>query len=177
LATFAEKTKDAVRTIPLSSRLRMGDDRDRLGLGYSTFFAELTVPPPSPERLDLQFAITETGGGRLQDVKLNLQLCLKAGESLETAGSKIMLSEDRIELGPEQIGGLIRHRGWTLTVDPAARLTWPVLPFNPYANAPEKDMRHAVGVLTVPVSVKPPPSDAPLNWRRGEIAFELSTTP
>jgi hypothetical protein len=30
LATFAERTRDAVRTIPLSSRLRMSDDRDRL---------------------------------------------------------------------------------------------------------------------------------------------------
>jgi hypothetical protein len=47
------------------------------------------------------------------------------------------------------------------------------LPFNPYANAKETDIRHAVGVLTVPVVVEPPPADAALNWRRGEIAFEL----
>ena len=46
LATFLEKTKDSVTTIPLSSRLRMSDERDRLGLGYSTFFAEAEVPPP-----------------------------------------------------------------------------------------------------------------------------------
>jgi hypothetical protein len=155
----------------------MSDDGDRLGLGYSTFFAELTVPSPSPKRVNLHFAITETGGGRLQDVKLNLQLCLKAGEMLETAHSKIKLSEDRVELGPDQIGGLIRHRGWTLKVDPTARLTWPVLPFNPYANGPEKELRHAVGVLTVPVAVHRPPADAPLNWRRGEVVFELEATP
>ena len=74
---------------------------------------------------------------------------------------------------PYQIAGWLRHRGWTLHVDPAARLTWPVLPFNPYANAPEKNLRHAVGVLTVPVTVRPPPRDAPLDWRRGEIVFEL----
>ena len=105
--------------------------------------------------------------------RLNLQLCLRAGEALETAKTKIVLGARPLELGPDQIGGWLRHRGWTLHVDPAARLTWPVLPFNPYANAPEKDLRHAVGVLTVPVTVRPPPADAPLDWRRGEVAFEL----
>jgi hypothetical protein len=60
-------------------------------------------------------------------------------------------------------------------VDNSARLVWPVLPFNPYRNAPETDMRHAIGVLTVPVQVHPPAAGA-LNWRRGEIAFELAST-
>src|SRR5262249_61628561 len=46
LATFLDRAKDRVTTIPLSSRLRMGDERDRLGLGYNTFFAELEVPTP-----------------------------------------------------------------------------------------------------------------------------------
>jgi hypothetical protein len=174
LATFLEKSKERITTIPLSSRLRMHDDRDRLGLGYHTFFAELEVPPPSQERLPFRFAITETGRGRLQDVKLNLQLCLKAGETLTTATSKIVLGQDRVELGPAQIGGVLRHRGWALRVDPNARLVWPILPFNPYKNAPETDMRHAVGVLTVPVQVHPPTEGA-LNWRRGEIAFALET--
>src|SRR5262245_53593413 len=85
LATFREKTKDKVTTIPLSSRLRMNDDRDRLGLGYSTFFAEAVIPRPTDEQVTVRFAITETGRGRLQDVQLNLQLVLKAGEPLETA--------------------------------------------------------------------------------------------
>jgi hypothetical protein len=181
LATFLEKTKDKVTTIPLSSKLHLGqvsapDDReknDRLGLGYSTFWADLEVPPPTDERFPFRFAITETGRGRLQDVKLNLQLRLQAGELLETAKTKITLDDKRIELSPDQIGGWIRHRGWTLHVNPAARLVWPVLPFNPYANGPEKDLRHAVGVLTVPVTVEPPPADAALNWRRGAIAFAL----
>lgn len=173
LATFAERSDAGVRTIPLSSRLRMNDDRDRLGLGYSTFFAELEVPTPSSDRLPLRFAITETGGGRLMDLTLNLQLCLKFGEVLETARAKWTLGEEHLELGPDQIGGWIRHHGWTLRVDPSARLTWPVLPFNPYANAPEKELRFAVGALSMPVTVKAPPADAALNWRRCEIAFEL----
>ncbi len=176
LATFVDRTKDRVFTIPFSSRLRLGDDRDRLGLGYHTFFAEAEVPTPSEDHLPFRFAITETGRGRLQDAQLNLQLCLKAGETLETAKTKVVLSEQRVELGPDQIGGWLRHRGWTLRVDPAARLVWPVLPFNPYRNAPETDLRYAVGALSVPVKVQPPPAGG-LSWRRGEIAFTLETTP
>jgi hypothetical protein len=173
LATFLETSKDGMTTIPLSSRLRMSDDGDRLGLGYSTFFAEANVPAPSQVRLRIHFAVTETGKGRLHDLHLNLQLRLKAGERLETAKSQIVLNESRLELGPDQLGGWLRHRGWTLHVDPTARLRWPVLPFNPYSNAPEKDLRQAIGVLTVPVTVRPPPAGAPLDWRGGEASFEL----
>jgi hypothetical protein len=173
LATFSDRQGEKLTTIPLSSRLRMADERDRLGLAYSTFFAEAEILTPSENRLALRFAIVETGRGRLQDASLHLQLCLKAGETLETGTTKIVLDDKRIELTPEQIGGVIRHRGWTLRVDPAARLTWPILPFNPYANAPEKELRYAVGALTVPVKVQPPPADAALNWRRGGMEFAL----
>jgi hypothetical protein len=176
LATFLEKTGDRVTTIPLSSRLRMSDERDRLALGYSTFFAEAEVPKPTDEQMAFRFVVTETGRGRLQDVQLNLQLVLKAGETLETAKTKVVLNDKRIELGPGQIGGELRHRGWTLRVDPTARLVWPVLPYNPYRNGPETDLRHAVGVLSVPVKVEPPPEGG-LNWRRGEIAFTVLVKP
>ncbi len=173
LATFLEKSKGQATTIPLSSRLRMGDERDRLGLAYRTFFAELEVPPPALDRMPFRVTITETGRGRLEEAQLNLQLCLKAGETLEAAGTKVVLDENRVEL---EIGGWVRHRGWTLRVDSAARLVWPVLPFNPYRNAPETDLRHAVGVLTVPIKVAPPAEGA-LNWRRQEIAFALEAAP
>jgi hypothetical protein len=176
LATFLEKTRDRVTTIPLSSRLRMSEERDRLGLGYHTFFAEAEVPKPAEDQMQFRFAITETGRGRLQDVRLNLQLVLKVGGTLETAKTKVVLDERRRELTPDQIGGWIRHRGWTLRVDPTARLVWPILPFNPYRNAPETDLRHAVGVLSVPVKLQPPPEGG-LNWRRGEIAFVLEAKP
>jgi len=173
LATFSDRAGETLVTIPLSSRLRMADERDRLGLAYSTFFAEAELPAPSAERMAIHFAITETGRGRLRDAELHLQLCLHAGEPLEAGGAKIALDDKPLELGPEQLGGVIRHRGWTLRVDRPARLKWPVLPFNPYANAPEKELRYAVGVLTVPVQVDPPPDGAALNWRRGAIAISL----
>jgi len=61
-------------------------------------------------------------------------------------------------------------------VDPAARVVWPVLPFNPYRNAPETDLVHAVGALSVPVKVQEPPPGG-LNWRQGEITFTLEAKP
>ncbi|MEX0704204.1 MAG: hypothetical protein WD069_19045 [Planctomycetales bacterium] len=172
LATFLEKFGDGTTTVPRNNRLRMSDERDRLGLAYNTFFAEIEVPAPEAERLELRFTITELSVGRLQEAQLNLQLVLQPGEVLETAKTKVTLDDRRIELGPEQIGGWIRHRGWKLAVDPSARLVWPVYPFSPYRNAPETDIKYAVGALSVPVKVSPPREGA-LNWRRQNIAFTL----
>jgi hypothetical protein len=176
LATLLEKTRDQTHHIPLSSRLRMTDERDRLGLAYETFFAELDVPTPSGSTFPFRFTVIETNPNRMEEVTLTLQLCLKAGEVLETVRSRTILGAMRIELGPEAIGGTIRHHGWTLKVDPTARLTWPVYPFNPYSNGPETDLSYAVGALSVPVKVQQP-AEGTLPWRRQEIAFEIEASP
>jgi hypothetical protein len=34
-----------------------------------------------------------------------------------------------------------------------ARLTWPAYPHNPYADAPETALEHAVGVVSVPLKL------------------------
>ena len=99
----------------------MADERDRLGLAFTTFFAEPDVPTPTPEKVSVRAAVTETGRGRQKGGQMTLQLCLKAGEVLETATTKVVLGEKRLELGPKELGGVVRHRGWVLTVDPAAR--------------------------------------------------------
>lgn len=175
LATIMEKAEGQVITVPRSSRLRMATELDRLGLAYLTFFAELHVPRPEPDRVSFQFKVTEVGQNRMGNALINLQLVLKPGEVLETAHTKVTLGETPVELTPEQIGGWIRHRGWTLKVPPNARLTWPVLPFNPYSNKPETELRHAVGRLYVPLKVEKQPGWA-LNWGRQEVEFTLETT-
>ena len=172
LATFAETADGQVTSVPFNSRLRMSDESDRLGMAHRRFFAVLNVAPPQPKRLDFSFEIVEQGHGRMKDVTLNLQLVLKSGDILETAHAKIVLGSDHVELEPDEIGGWIRHRGWTLHVDPTARLTWPVFGFNPYRNAPETELQYAVGLLSVPIKLQPPPH-GPLNWRRQKIAFGL----
>jgi hypothetical protein len=106
---------------------------------------------------------------------VTLQLVLKSGETLETgAGRKIVLGSEPVELAPEAIGGWLRHRGWTLHVDPAARLVWPIYPYNPYAGAPETTLEHAVGALSVPLRLKSRPGHY-VRPGEQEIAFSIET--
>jgi hypothetical protein len=176
LATVMEKAEGEMVTVPRTSQLRMTDDLDRLGLAYLRFFVDLQVPRPEAERITFQFKVTEVGPNRMGDAHINLQLVLKPGEVLETAQTKITLDKSPVEMGPAQLGGWIRHRGWTLKVPPGSHLNWPVLPFNPYRNALETDLRYAVGRLRVPLEVKPWPGWA-LNWRRQDIEFSLEVAP
>jgi hypothetical protein len=172
LATFSERLLGQVFHIPISSRLQMGADRDRLSLAYNTYFVDLYVPPPAEDELSLRFAITGRGEAS-SDPKLTLQLCLKAGEPLETAaGRRITLSAEPLSLGPDEIGGWIRHRGWTLKVDPTARLSWPVYPHNPYADRPETNVERAVGALSVPLTLK---KGRYIRTGEQEILFTLQT--
>jgi hypothetical protein len=58
-------------------------------------------------------------------------------------------------------------------VDPSARLVWPVHPFNPYANAPEEGLRHAVAALSVPIRLQAKPGH-PVRPNEQEIKFRLT---
>ena len=171
-ATFQEKLMGNYHTIPISTRLQMADDTNRLSLAYNTFFADLYMPAPSEKEPKFRFVIA--GIGRpAEDPALNLQLCLRSGKMLETAaGKKIMLSGDRIELSPQEIGRWIKHNGWTLQVDPGASLSWPIYPFNPYADKPEENLVRAVRRLTVPLKEMPGRYVRP---NEQEIALVLKT--
>jgi hypothetical protein len=172
LATFSERLLGQVVHMPISTRLQMSEGKDRLSLAYNTFFSDLYVSAPSNTELPFRFSITGKGKPA-DDVRLTLQLCLKAGETLETgAGRKIVLAADRIELQPSELGGWIRHHGWTLTIDPTARLIWPVYPHNPYADAPETSLEYAVGALWVPLRLKSRPGHYVLPGEQ-EISFVL----
>ncbi len=154
LATFSEKVMGVTVHMPNSTRLQMGEHEDRLSLAFNTFFSDLFVPVPTGDELALGFRIGARGE-LAESARLTLQLVLKAGETLETgAGRRITLGADRIELGPAELGGSIRHHGWIMKVDPAARLVWPVYPFNPYGNAPETSLEWAVGALSVDLHPK-----------------------
>ncbi|MEP7270360.1 MAG: hypothetical protein ABI882_02595, partial [Acidobacteriota bacterium] len=173
LATFSEKLLGQTVHLPISTRLQMSDAQDRLSLAYNTFFSDLYVPTPSEHELILRFAITGRGSPA-DDPRLTLQLCLKAGETLETgAGKKVVLGAERMELPPDKLGGWIRHRGWTMKLDPASRLVWPVYPHNPYTNTPETAIEHAVGALSVPLRLKPHPGRY-IRTGEQEIVFTLT---
>lgn len=170
LATFQERVNAEVFHMPQASRLRMGEAQDQLALSYNTIFTELAVPRPGQKRLE--FTFTMTPRSRAPEAQLNLQLMLKAGEPLETgSGAKVMLGSERLELSPGDLGGWIRHRGWTLRLDPNARLAWPVFPFNPYSNGPATSLQAAVGVITVPVTARR--ESGPLRRGDQQISFAL----
>jgi hypothetical protein len=156
LATFFEKVAGGIVHMPQVSRLRMNDAAGHLATAYNTFFSELEVSPPMANAVKVRFTITPKS--RTIDAQLNLQLALKANETLTTgAGKNITLGSEPVQLAPADLGGWISHRGWTIRLDPAARLTWPVYPFNPYGNAPVTSLNAAVGVLSVPVTALRPP--------------------
>ena len=151
LATFFEKVGGRVYHMPVASRLRMLEGQDRLSLAYNTFFTDLEVGAPSGESLPFRFVISRKG--RFEEAQLTLELRLEAGEVLETAaGRRITLGAEKIDLAPQDLGGWLRHHGWTLKTDARARLTWPVYPFNPYANGPDTTLENAVATLAVPLA-------------------------
>ncbi len=82
------------------------------------------------------------------------------------------MGRDRIELSPDELGGWIRHHGWKLAIDPAARLIWPVYPHNPYTDSPETLPDHAAGALSVPLRLKAQPGRS-VRPGEQEIVFVL----
>ena len=151
IATFTETFADGVVNTPLSSRLQMGDSKDRLSLAYNSFFADIWVNGPDSKGV-LIHVVTTGRGNPAEDARLNLQLVLRAGEVLETGtGQRFVLGPEELELEAAALGGLIRHHGWELQLAADARLSWPFYPYNPYADAPETELEQAVGRLTIPL--------------------------
>ncbi len=169
LATFTEEIAGDTVHMPNGSRLQMAGERDRLSLAYNTFFTDLYVEPPSGNSVDFHFSIYARGTPA-PNSKLTLQLVLQPGEVLETgSGRRFTVGAESINLSGSEIGGILKHHGWTLAVDPTAQLRWPVFPHNPYANKPETSPRRAVAALAVPLNLKPNG-----RLREQEIRFKLA---
>jgi len=67
------------------------------------------------------------------------------------------LVNEKVKQSSEEVGGWIRHHGWTLKMNADATLTWPFYPHNPYANGPETKLEKAVGILSIPLILKEDP--------------------
>ncbi|MCC7497778.1 MAG: hypothetical protein IT160_09385 [Bryobacterales bacterium] len=155
LATFTETINGATYFLPLDSHLAMTAGADRLWVAFNSFFAELEIPRP----IDSVFRLVCRTNGRgpaPERAAFGLQLQLHAGEAVETGGGvRVVLGKDPVELNAREIGGMLRHHGWTLETPADASLRWPVFPYNPYRNSPETKLEQAVGVLHVPLKLKP----------------------
>ena len=77
-------------------------------------------------------------------------------------------------MAPADLGGSIRHHhhGWKLTFDSTARLVWLIYPYDPYTDAPEKTLNHAVGLLWIPLRLKAVPGHS-VRPREQEISFAV----
>jgi len=158
LATFTEVIGSDSIHMPVSSRLDMGEKSDRLAIAYNTYFAILEVPKPSEKQLKFHFTTTYKWGDATSG--MTLQLVLKPGEMLETGtGKKVMIGTDKIELGDDDLGGMIKQNGWTLHLPPGMHLSWPIYTYNPYKGKPETDLIHAVGALHI--TLKPESQEFP----------------
>jgi hypothetical protein len=163
LATFSEKIQGQTYHLPISSVL----DGERLSLAYNSFWADVRVRPRTSSRLEVAVEITEQG--RIEEAQFALQLVLRTGDALDTAKGRVLIGSDRIDV--DDVGGRIRHHGWTLTVDTPARLVWPVYPFDPYTNGPETSLKHAVATLTLPLRIGP--KSGPFRKQRILLALDV----
>ncbi|MCC7339447.1 MAG: hypothetical protein IT170_00050 [Bryobacterales bacterium] len=173
LATFVEKVSGLVQHTPTSSRLQMTPQGDRLSVAYQRFFADLEIPEPTANEVKLTFNIT----GKYEppeESNLTLQLCLHPGEELVTgAGRRFVIGKDPLDLDAAALGGEVRHHGWKLALDPGTRITWPVYPYNPYQDARETTLDHAVAAVTVPLKFK---GRSGIRPNEQQIVFTLTST-
>lgn len=153
LATFYEKIGGKVYNLPIDGKLSMEATGDRLSLGYQRFFADLTTAPPSGKELALHWSITGMGPAP-EESQMALQVIIKPGEALDSATNHTTAGKDPVIWTAADLGGVLKHNGWTLTLPPGARFQWPVFPYNPYRNGPEYRLERAVGVVTIPFSLK-----------------------
>jgi hypothetical protein len=159
--------------MPISSKIEMTDEYDRLALDYNTFFSVLEPAVLADKQMKLRVLITPKG--TMANSQLTLQLCLKAGRTLETCtGRKLLLDATKINLGPADIGGWIHYPCWKLKTEAPVRLIWPVYPYNPYGDAPETSLDHAVAALSVPLrTIGPEDSSEPAHST--EVSVDIET--
>lgn len=156
LATFRESVGNQEwNAQPKGSRLAQEDNQDVLALAFNAFSAELQLPVPTADEAIVRVDVS--GRGPAQEAYVTLQLCLLEGQPLTTgSGRALSVDATHIKLNAAEMGGSLQHNGWTLTLKDDATLEWPVYPYNPYRNAPETTLKHAVALLRIPLNLKAP---------------------
>ncbi|WP_263409036.1 hypothetical protein [Terriglobus tenax] len=155
LSTFSEKLENEWVIEPKGTRLAQFQDGSALAIAFNTFSAELSASVNASQDETVVRAQLSGRGKPPQEGYFALQLVLKPGQVLRTGtGKTFKVSEGKIDLSAQEIGGSIEHNGWVLKPDAEATLQWPVYPYNPYRNAPETKIEYAVALLRVPLKLK-----------------------
>ncbi len=113
------KTAELVRQPDLGLNLSYGPQACKVRIRVkSDRTLEYHVEAPDPGKLPVAAHLT---------LIPHLKQPLMTGQ-----GRTLKLTDERLDLSSDQLGGSIKHAGWSLHLPPGASLHWPALPHNPY---------------------------------------------
>lgn len=125
-------------------------DPPSLGLTYGEERCSVRVEPVDDRTCRISLKATSRSG---QPVAAHLTLIPHLGQMIRTgAGAERPLDPEGFDLTGDKAGGWIAHAGWKLSLPPAAKVTWPVLPHNPYRKDGAAEPPEGRIVVTLPFS-------------------------
>ena len=130
--------------VPSEASLAQTEHADALSLRYGETECNITVAPDS-DGLLLDMNST-------QQTEAHVILHLTAGETLKTQNNTAVLGEESIRWKTDQLGDWLQHRGFTIQLPEGCSLSWPSLPFNPYAKDGKASISTAVGIIAVNIT-------------------------
>ncbi len=146
---------------PRSSRITASADSAVLELALDKFRAAVAVQILDRRKLAIRVDFTETTEPILwpNRYECNLQLQLKPGREITTGhGTSYTLSENRLGLAEEQVGGALESDHWRITVPQGkTSLRFPFMPFYNYDIDGHGGMGTAVGILSSAVHIEEGP--------------------
>lgn len=129
--------------IPTEASLSQTENSDKLSLRYGEAECDITVAP------DGDGLLLEMNSSK--SAEAHVMLHLTPGETLKSPDNTVVLGEEPIRWDSEQLGDWIQHRGFTIQLPEGCSLSWPSLPFNPYAKDGKAAINTAVGIIAVNV--------------------------
>ncbi len=152
--TFAQEEpdfspRDGLFHVPDSAVPGGDQDAPSLTLTYGGEYFHLTCLPKSDTELTL---VCKATTNTRQAVEGHITLMPHLGEAVRlSSGTETILGDDSIEWHPDNEEWL-EHAGWRLVLPPGGRITWPVLPHNPYRKKGDATIEEARIVVCLPFS-------------------------
>ena len=119
-----------------------------MALTYGQETGRVQIEPLGDQELGLVFEATAHSG---MPVEGHVVLMPKLGEVLQTtSGAAVPLGESPFAWTVPESGGDIEHNDWRLSLPPNARVSWPVLPHNPYRKDGAATIEEARLIVALP---------------------------
>ncbi len=139
-------TPDDIDLLWTPTKASTGHEGDvtRLDLSYGDEQCSVEVWPDG-ERVVLTY---RAPAGRR--IEAHLPLMMRGPALSPASGERVMLTDEPLELSPEQVGGAFTYADVTVTVQPPAGLRWPARQHNPYTRDGSSSLGAAKLVLVMP---------------------------